>query len=147
MDAYGIRDTRTVCGRTEIAQSANNKDQEPGKKLSLTRAALTGTGIILSLLVIVLFYLAVAWMVGLLPHAELGTGNYVAAASLTVFVAVVVSIMGESLIEDIVKFVLFASTAIIVFSSFGPVIQSLVIAVPVGAGLPFLIRPVFSGLK
>lgn len=125
----------------------HDEDHEQGRKTSAVRIALTCFGIILSLSVMTLTYLAAAWMVGLLPHDELGTGNYVAAAGLTVFVAILTSVMGESLIEDMVKFVFFAGAAAILFSNYGPVIQALIIAVPVGAGLPFLIRLVLSESK
>lgn len=128
-------------------QPENNEGQEPGGKWNVARVALACLGVILSLSVIVLLYLAAAWMVDLLPHDELDTGNYVAGAGLTVLVASVVSVMGESLIEDMVKFVFFAGTAAIIFSSYGAVIQSFIIAVPVGAGLPFLMRSAIFRLK
>jgi hypothetical protein len=85
-------------------------------------------------------YLAFVWVLGLLPHPELGVWHYAGGAALTIVVAAAVLIVGESVIEDVVKFVFIAIGAAAVWSIFGPGVSVVYWGTAVGASSSLILR-------
>jgi chromate transport protein ChrA len=94
----------------------------------------------LVLTVPVALYFGVAWLVGLLPHAEVGTWFYAAGAALAALVAGATTIMGESVIGDWVKLGMMAVAVAGFWFFFDAGIVAIALGAPVGAAMPLLLR-------
>ncbi len=87
-------------------------------------------------------YLAVVWSLGLMPHPELSAWHYGGGAVLATVVAIAVAIMGESVIEDVVKFAFIAIGGLAVWHSFGPGVSVVYLGTVVGASMSLVVRAV-----
>ncbi len=121
-----------------------NGEREDGAEgddgVSARGAVLGCLGGLLFLLVPVGLYLATAWMFGFLPHPALGPWYYAGGAVLALVVTLAVTIMGESLIEDAVKFTMFAVSFLALWSLTGPEITAVALGAPIGAAMPLIMR-------
>ena len=86
------------------------------------------------------YYLAVCWVFDLLPHAEVETVLYAFGAGLTVVMTLLTAIIGESEIEDGVKFAFAVLAAWFIGDALEPGGQAVVVGAPVGASVSILIR-------
>lgn len=106
----------------------------------LALKALVGAGVFFGGLTAV--YMGGAWLLGIYPHPDLGVWTYVSGVVATFLISGVISLVGESLIEDIVKFVLIGGTGIgiLIEGTLSPTLLALVLALPLGTGLPLVMR-------
>lgn len=81
-------------------------------------------------------------LLALVPHAELSRWHVAGGTVLALFVGGTVSIMGESLIEDVVKFVLLGGAALAIGWGSATPLGGVILGIPVGAAFPLLMRPV-----
>ena len=89
-----------------------------------------------------LLYLGLLFITGLFHHPDLGRGPLVAGSVLATVVALAVSMMGESLIEDFVKVALFAAATASLWYTHGTVVGAVALGAGVGASMPLLTRVV-----
>ena len=95
---------------------------------------------LLLLIVAAPLYLAAAWLFGLWPHDAVGTIYYAGGAILAMVTAAAVMVMGESVIEDGVKFALFAALTGGLWSFADPAVLAIALGAPVGASLSLIAR-------
>lgn len=107
-----------------------------GKFLRIGLAAVAG------LLAPAGLYMGVVWSLGLMPHPELTAWHYGGGGALATVVAIAIAIMGESLIEDVVKFAFIAIGALAVWHSFGPGVSVVYLGTVVGASMSLVVRAV-----
>lgn len=113
-----------------------------GAKVLIRLGLIVGAviGGVLVLAAPIAFYLAVAWVFGLLPNAGITWGFLAGGAALALVTAVIVSIMGESLIEDVVKFVLIGVPVLALWNMLEPHLWAIALGAPCGAFLPLISR-------
>ncbi len=87
-----------------------------------------------------LAYYGAATGLGFRGNPTISAGILIAGAVITYVLFGVVMTMGESIIEDVVKFILFSMACAIAWNKGEPHIQALLLAIPIGSGLPLLIR-------
>lgn len=85
-------------------------------------------------------YLAISWSFDLLSHPDVGWGYLAGGIGLMFVVLAVVSIMGESLIEDFLKLGLFVILAAVTGSAVGLPWSAVALGAPCGAAMPLLFR-------
>jgi hypothetical protein len=114
------------------------------KKVADTKKSATVVGVIVvglaCLASIPAAYFLVAWLIGYLDDTTVTWGYLVGGLVLTWITLLVVMVMGESVIEDMVKFVMFLVGAIAIASTYDPIIGAIAIGAPIGAGLPLILR-------
>ncbi len=88
----------------------------------------------------VLLYFGLVWLFGLWPNPAVAWYPYLFGGLLSVFMMLLLAIMGESMIEDIVKFVFIALAAWGMSQFFEAPGQAVVMGLVAGAALPLLYR-------
>ncbi len=83
------------------------------------------------------YYGAAQW-IGIWGAIDMG--GLVGGMTATYTMFAITMVMGESLIEDLVKFVVFSVACWASWSLFGPLVQAILMGVPVGAALPLMMR-------
>jgi hypothetical protein len=95
-----------------------------------------------SLAAVVALYLGALALVGDFPSTEFGAGQYALGALAVLVSAGVISVVGESVIEDVVKFVVIGGGFFLIYRGQEGVIALMALGVTVGTALPLLMRPV-----
>lgn len=85
-------------------------------------------------------YLGIAWGLGLLSHPEVGWGYLAGGIGLMFVVMAIVSVMGESIIEDFVKLAMFTVLAVVAGPMMGLPGIAVALGAPCGAATPILFR-------
>lgn len=101
-------------------------------------------GVVLTLALPAAIFYAAAKGHGLLADFGNSWGYLAGGAGLALATAAVVSIMGESLIEDVVKFVLFAIPVFALHSMLDPHLWIIALGAPCGALVPLMGRLVWG---
>lgn len=87
-----------------------------------------------------LAYFGAAHSLGFWNDPNIGRGILIAGICGSYVLFSVVMVMGESVIEDLVKFTLFGLACAVTWNKCEPHIQALLLAIPLGSGLPLLVR-------
>ena len=95
---------------------------------------------LVTLTIPVLLYLGVVGLLGIREHPSVGTGHLVAGSILAVVVGVVIDFVGESFIEDVVKFVIIGGGFTLVARTLEPPAAALVMGMAVGSFMPIFVR-------
>jgi hypothetical protein len=112
----------------------------PERPASKVRTALGCLGGLVTFAVPVLLYLLVLDLMGIRDHPSVGTLHLVGGSVLALVVGMIISLVGESLIEDVVKFVLIGGGFAFVARGMEPANAALVMGVVVGTFLPIFVR-------
>ena len=96
--------------------------------------------LVVILLALIGFYMFAVWALGLFPHPELMARHHVAGGAATILVAATVEVMGESLIEDVIKFAIFTIGTPAVWHASGPGLSVIYLGVVVGVSVPLVLR-------
>ena len=88
----------------------------------------------------VVLYFGLAWLWGLWPNEAVAWYYYFAGGLLSVFMMFFLALIGETMIEDIVKFVLIALAAWGLSQFFGAPGQAVLMGLVAGATLPLVYR-------
>ena len=88
----------------------------------------------------VVLYFGLVWLVGLWPNPAVAWYFYFFGGLLSVVMMFFISIMGETMIEDMVKFVIIALAALGISQFLEAPGQAVVVGMAAGAGLPLLYR-------
>ncbi len=87
-----------------------------------------------------LAYFGAAYGLGFWNDPNIGRGILIAGICAAYLLFSVVLVMGESVIEDLVKFTFFSLACAVSWNKCEPPMQALLLAVPLGAGLPVMVR-------
>jgi hypothetical protein len=101
-------------------------------------------GCIPAIAAIVGLHLLAVWTFGLWGHPATGWQHLAIGAVLTALVIGVFVLVGESLIEDVVKFVMVAVLTWVTWRSTGPVGRTIVVGMPLGAALVVLMKLAYN---
>ena len=88
----------------------------------------------------VAIHLSLCWALGLMSGESVTSGGLIGGSALAVVVMITTSMMGESVIEDIVKLGLFALATGALWSGFEPSARAVILGMPSGAVMPLLFR-------
>ncbi len=85
-------------------------------------------------------YLLIAWPMGYLSAPSVTWPFMAGGMVLSVVMAAAIMIMGESIIEDMIKFAMALGAAIAVSFLLDPNYGAIILGAPIGTGLPIVLR-------
>ena len=104
-------------------------------------------GVLFAIVFPIVLYLGLLTLLGMRPHPDITWIHYAAGALLTLFTSAVISLVGESLIEDMVKFAFFGGVALAIWGGKATPSAAIVLGIAVGSLMPLLARLVIRWQK